>query len=185
MMKSIDQILVEGLKSGDRGAQRELYDRYSAQLMAIAMRYMGDRAAAEDLLHDAFIKIFGSITKFSYRGEGSLRAWMSRIVVNASLEQLRAKGRRRVVTLDDGLVSAELEEELPPLGGVPQQVLLQFIAELPAGYREVFNLYCIEEYSHREIAQRLNINEKSSSSQLLRARRILAKKVKSYIESHE
>ncbi|MFI3323160.1 MAG: RNA polymerase sigma factor [Rikenellaceae bacterium] len=184
-MKSRDEILVDGLRSGDRGAQCELYERYSASLMAISLRYMGERAAAEDLLHDTFIKIFGSIGSFRYRGEGSLRAWMSRIVVNAALGQLRSRGRQQMIPLDEHRELREQEEIPPDVARVPREVLLRFIAELPDGYRQVFNLYCIEGYSHRQIAQSLDINEKSSSSQLLRARRLLIKKVKSYTKLHE
>ncbi len=184
-MKSIDDILVKKLKGGDTFAQRELYDLYAPSLLPIAVRYMGSRDAAEDILHDAFIKIFGGVKKFNYRGEGSLRAWMSRIVVNCSLEALRQRKALRVVSLDQDRVSLDVEDEPPEVGRIPQEVLLSLIAELPEGYRTVFNLYCIEEYSHREIAQMMGINEKSSSSQLLRAKRLLMTKIKSYIELHE
>ncbi len=185
-MKSRDELLVQQLLKGDRRAQRELYDRYSSSLLAIAVRYLGDRVAAEDLLHDAFIKIFGSIGRFKYRGEGSLRAWTSRIVVNMSLEQLRHNSRHLAISLDSlPLGQQEAEAEYPEVGAVPYEVLLGFVAELPDGYRTVFNLFCVEGYSHREIARELGINEKSSSSQLLRAKRLLASKIKSYIELHE
>ncbi|MFR9504251.1 MAG: RNA polymerase sigma factor [Rikenellaceae bacterium] len=184
-MKCIDDTLVRDIVRGDREAQRELYDRYSAQLMAIAMRYLGDRAVAEDTLHDSFIKIFESIKSFKSRGEGSLRAWMSRIVVNTSLEYLRHQNHHKVISLDEALTH-DMKEEEPygDVGRVPQEVLLRFISELPDGYRTVFNLFCVEEYSHREIAAALGINEKSSSSQLLRAKRLLATKVRDYIKSH-
>ncbi len=183
-MKSIDEILVEKLKGGDRGAQQELYNLYAATLMAIAMRYLGERSTAEDMLHDAFIKIFHSIGRFKYRGEGSLKAWMCRIMVNISLEYLR-QNRNKTLSLDSmsGNQEPQAEAEIEA-SRVPQKILLQFVAELPPGYRTVFNLFCIEGYSHREIARELNINEKSSSSQLLRAKRILADKIKSYIELH-
>ncbi len=184
MMKSRDEIFIEKLKGGDRGAQRELYDLHAATLMAIAMRYLGERGVAEDILHDSFIKIFGSIKGFSYRGEGSLRAWMSRIVVNGSLEYLR-HNRRLSSPLELNEIADYSDPNEVEVSRVPREVLLGFIAELPEGYRTVFNLFCIEEYSHREIAKQLGINEKSSSSQLLRAKRLLATRIKSYIESHE
>ncbi|MFI3279288.1 MAG: sigma-70 family RNA polymerase sigma factor [Rikenellaceae bacterium] len=183
-MKSIDEILVEKLKGGDRGAQQELYNLYAATLMAIAMRYLGERSTAEDMLHDAFIKIFHSIGTFKYRGSGSLKAWMCRIMVNISLEQLR-RNRNKTLSLDSMGGNIEIEAEpIIEASRVPQERLLEFVAELPPGYRTVFNLFCIEGYSHREIARELNINEKSSSSQLLRAKRILADKIKNYIELH-
>lgn len=184
-MKGVDESITESLKSGDRGAQRELYDRYAATLLAIAMRYIGERSAAEDTLHDAFIKILRSIGTFNYRGEGSLKAWMSRIVVNTSLEYLR-RNRNHTISLDLVGEAADVAQDAPPdLERVSREELLGFIAELPEGYRTVFNLFCIEGYSHRQIAQELGIGEKSSSSQLLRAKRLLATKIKSYIESHE
>ncbi len=182
-MKSIDEKLVERLIRGDREAEYELYNRFSGCLMAISMRYMGEKSSAEDALHDTFIKIFKSIKSFKYRGEGSLKAWMCRIAVNTALEELRRLSRERAVPLEQA--DKEIESEPPPLDRVPREVLLRFISELPEGYRTVFNLFCIEEYSHREIAHELGINEKSSSSQLLRAKRLLATKIKSYIESHE
>ncbi|MFI3332269.1 MAG: sigma-70 family RNA polymerase sigma factor [Rikenellaceae bacterium] len=185
-MKSVDEILTEELQVGDRGAQRELYDRYSPTLMAIAMRYVGERSVAEDILHDSFVKIYGSIKRFSYRGDGSLKAWMSRIVVNSSLEYLR-RNRQRTISIDTTPIGDTLpmDDLSSRVERVPYDVLLAFVAELPDGYRTVFNLFCIEEYSHREIAKELGINEKSSSSQLLRAKRLLAAKIKSYIELHE
>ncbi len=186
-MKSAEELMIEALKKGDRAAQGELYQRYSALLLAIAVRYLGNLSEAEDLLHDSFIKIFSSIGGFKYRGAGSLKAWLSRIVVNDSLGRLRS--RAHAIALEhDSLerVAASVEnEDDPHFELVPQQRLLEFIAELPDGYRAVFNLFCIEGYSHREIAQSLGINEKSSSSQLLRAKRLLATKVKSYIDSNE
>ncbi len=178
--------MTEELQRGDRRAQRELYDQYSATLLAVAIRYVGERSVAEDILHDSFVKILGSIGRFSYRGEGSLKAWMRRIVVNSALEYLR-RNRRQIVSIDTTPIGETLtsnDDMSSKVSAVPYDVLLEFIAELPDGYRTVFNLFCIEEYSHREIAKELGINEKSSSSQLLRAKRLLATKIKSYIEVH-
>ena len=87
-MQMDERILAEGCREGDGAARRELYDRFAGRLMAVCMRYAGDRATAEDLLHDAFLKIYGAFGKFSYRGPGSLRAWMERVTVNVALEWL-------------------------------------------------------------------------------------------------
>ena len=166
-----EQILAEGCRKGDDTARRELYDRYAGRLLAICMRYSGDRATAEDLLHDAFLKIYGAFDRFAYRGPGSLRAWIERITVN--------------VALDEGKAAAEVAEpDALEMARVPREVLMRFVSELPEGYRTVFNLYCIEEYSHREIARMLGINEKSSSSQLFRARTMLARKLRDYLDTH-
>lgn len=181
-----EQILAEGCSKGDSAARRELYDRYAGRLMSICMRYAGDRAAAEDLLHDAFLKIFGAFGKFSYRGQGSLRAWIERVTVNMALEWLRSRKRHTMMSLDEGRPlpgDAEVQEpEAEAVAAIPQQVLMRLVGELPDGYRTVFNLFCIEGYSHRDIAGMLGINEKSSSSQLFRAKAILARKVRAYLD---
>ena len=135
---------------------------YYGRLLAICMRYSGDRATAEDLLHDAFLKIYGAFDRFTYRGPGSLRAWIERITVNVALEWIRSRNRLGSVALDEGKAAAEVAEpDASEMARVPREVLMRFVSELPEGYRTVFNLYCIEEYSHREIARMLGINEKS------------------------
>lgn len=184
-MQSVEQRLVELIKRGDRASQRELYDRYGGRLLAISMRYIGSREQAEDNLHDSFIKILRSIGGFSYRGEGSLRAWMERITINTALEWLRS--HKRLQQLSQSPVTDDLVEIPEPVDveAIPPEVLMGFVGELADGYRTVFNLFCIEGYSHREIAERLGINEKSSSSQLLRARRQLAARIKEYISRDE
>ena len=92
-MQMEERILAEGCRMGDNTARRELYDRYAGRLLAICMRYVGERATAEDLLHDAFLKIYGAFDRFSYRGPGSLRAWIERITVNVALEWLRNRNQ--------------------------------------------------------------------------------------------
>ena len=140
-----------------------------------------DRDTAQDLLHDGFLKIFDSFDKFTWRGEGSLRAWMERVMVNTALQYLR---KNDVINQSAPLEELPEEYEEPDASDVeaiPQKVLMQFIEELPAGYRTVFNLYTFEDKSHKEIAQELGINEKSSASQLFRAKSVLAKRVKEWI----
>lgn len=169
----------------DNVARKEFYERYAGQMMAICYRYVGDRELAQDLLHDGFLKAFGSFDKFTYRGEGSLKAWLSRIMVNTSLEFLRKNDTlHQTLTLEEipDMISDEKPEELER---IPQRVLMDLIGELPAGYRTVFNLYVFEEKSHKEIAGILGINEKSSASQLFRAKALLAKKVTEYMSVHK
>lgn len=185
-MKSKEEILIAKVIEGDRAAQRRLYDTYSGGLLSLAMRYLGRRDVAEDILHDAFIKIFASINRFNYRGEGSLRAWCERITINTALEWLRVNKRIDTVALIDDYSehNPTVEPSYHDTERIPPEKLAELIGELPEGYRTIFNLYCIEEYSHREIAQKLKINEKSSSSQLLRAKRALASKINKYIEKY-
>lgn len=183
-MQMEEQILADGCRKGDDTARRELYDRFAGRLMSICLRYAGDRAQAEDLLHDAFLKIYGAFDKFSYRGVGSLRAWIERVTVNVALEWLRSRNRLGTVALDESRPLPDDEPAANDVAAVPQEVLMRMVGELPDGYRAVFNLYCIEGFSHRDIAQMLGINEKSSSSQLFRARAILARNVRDYLKTH-
>lgn len=184
-MEFDERKLADGCREGDAVARRELYDRYAARLFAVCLRYAGDRPTAEDLLHDAFLKLFGAFDRFAYRGPGSLRAWMERVTVNVALEWLRSRNRLGCVPLDEGRALPETAEPEPSeVARIPREVLLRLVSELPEGYRAVFNLYCIEGYSHRDIARMLGINEKSSSSQLFRARALLARKVRAYLESN-
>ncbi len=179
-MNRKENILVEAVKSQDRAAQRELYELYCGRLYAAVLRYVGRRDVAEDILQDSFVKIFRSIDTFTFRGEGSLRAWMQRIAVNVALEWLRSQKKMEVIACgDDQLIASAsvVEPTVEQVESISESVILEMIAQLPDGYRTVFNLFEIEGYSHKEIAEELGINEKSSSSQLLRAKRILAKKI--------
>lgn len=176
-METEKQLLFR-IKEGERGAQRRLYERFAGYLMAVCLRYLANRETAEDVLQDCFVKILTAVNHFEYRGEGSLKAWMTRVVVNESLSYLKRNER---FTLSDEIPD-EVEEEAPDIGFVPLELMQRLIEELPTGYRAVFNLYVFEQLSHKEIAEELGIKEKSSSSQFLRARMILAKKIKDYIK---
>lgn len=172
--------LVKQCGKGNNLARKQLYEQYAGQLLAICIRYTSDREVAQDILHDAFLKIFHSIDSFVCRGEGALKAWMVRIVMNESLNYLRQQSAflSREMPVDD---IPEMEDPTDEqLDEIPSSVLLKFIEELPPGYRTVFNLYVLEEKSHKEIAQLLGISEHSSSSQLSRAKALLVKKINHY-----
>ncbi len=173
--KNIDEArLVELVQRRDSAAMRELYDRHIRYLTAVGGRYVDDDTL-RDVLQESFVKIFSSISSFEYRGEGSLRAWMTRIVVNVALSHLRG------AISSSSIDSIELPaEEEPDVGHVPIEVIHRMIRSLPTGYRTVFNLYVFEQRSHREIAALLGIGENSSASQLHRAKAILAKQINEY-----
>ena len=173
--------LSEQCRQGNNRARKELYEQYAGRMLGICLRYAGDRDTAQDLLHDSFIKIFDSFDKFTWRGEGSLRAWMERVVVNTALQYLRKNDVINQATSLEELPEEYEEPDASDVEAIPQKVLMQFIEELPTGYRTVFNLYTFEDKSHKEIAQVLGINEKSSASQLFRAKTVLAKRVKEWI----
>ena len=172
-------------KKGDNRARKELYESYSRRMFSICMRYVGDRDTAQDLLHDGFIKIFGSFDKFTWRGEGSLRAWMERVMVNTVLQFLRKNDVMNQMVEIENLPDSYEEPEESVIDAIPNQVLMQFINELSVGYRTVFNLYVFEEKSHKEIAELLGINEKSSASQFFRAKSVLAKRVKEWLINND
>ncbi len=169
--------LLKRIRSGEASGMRLLYDRYIGYLTAVCSRYVVDSAAVKDILQDAFVKVFSKLDGFEYRGEGSLKAWMSRIVVNDSLKSLRGAGRLKYV---DELPDTEGEGEIEGMPDVPVRELAEMIKSLPDGYRTVFNLFVFEKKSHREIAGLLGIKEDSSASQFFRARAMLAKKIKDY-----
>ena len=174
--------LVSGCQTGDNICRYHLYKNYAQQMMGICYRYTGDVQASEDLLHDGFIKIFESIRFFQYKGDGSLKAWISKIFTNLSLEYLRKSNLKKSLPLEEWEETPLVSEK--EFETVPTEILMRFIAELPEGYRTVFNLNTFENMSHKEIAKILHINESSSRSQLARAKAILANKVKVYISQN-
>lgn len=171
--------LLNALHKQSRGAGRRLYDRYADYVMAICVRYLSDRDAAGDALQDTFVSILTAVERFDYRGEGSLKAWIGRIAANEALQHLR---RQQPLLFTDELPETTDEPPEPDVGRVPLERLLQMICELPPGYRAVFNLYVMEQQSHREIARQLHISESTSASQLLRAKRLLARQIEEYIK---
>jgi RNA polymerase sigma factor, sigma-70 family len=174
--------LVSGCQKGDNACRHHLYNNYAQQMMGVCYRYTGDMQTSEDLLHDGFIKIFESIQSFQYRGEGSLKAWISKIFTNLSLEHIRKSYLKEPLPLEEWEETPSVSEKDFEI--IPTEILMHFVAELPEGYRTVFNLNTFEEMSHKEIAKVLHINESSSRSQLARARAILADKVKIYIRQN-
>ena len=153
-------------------------------MFSVCLRYITDREVAQDLLHDGFLKIFDSFDKFTWRGEGSLRAWMERVMVNTVLQYLRKNDVMNQATALENVPQVYEEPDASSIDVIPQKVLMRFINELPTGYRTVFNLYVFEEKSHKEIAQLLGINEKSSASQLVRAKAALATKIREWMRNN-
>ncbi|MBR3717800.1 MAG: RNA polymerase sigma factor, partial [Bacteroidaceae bacterium] len=147
-------------------------------LTAVCARYITQEEELKDVLQDSFIRIFSAIDMFEYRGEGSLRAWSRRVVVNEALNALRQSKQLSPISYTEQL--PDIQEEEPETDDVPPDVIQRFIRELPVGYRTVFNLYVFEDKSHQEIAQMLHIKESSSASQLSRAKSILAKRINEY-----
>lgn len=153
-----------------------LYACYADYLTGVCARYVTADDDLKDVLQESFIKIFMGMGSFSYRGEGSLKAWMSRIVVNESLLFLRKKRLRAPEKLLAD--PPDIPEEDPDTDGMDSTDLARLIRRLPKGYREVFNLFAIEGLSHKEIARKLGIKPDSSASQFHRAKCLLARMIK-------
>ncbi|MEM6272753.1 MAG: RNA polymerase sigma factor [Bacteroidota bacterium] len=165
-VKSEEQKLAESCAKGRSASQEELYNRYRRKMFGVCLRYTGDRDTAEDVLQDGFIKVFKSIG--SYSGKGSLEGWVRRIMVNTALEYHRKRARMHPVVDIDQAYNLDSGHDL--VSEMSRAEILELIQDLPDGYRTIFNLYAIEGYSHREIAEQLDISEGTSKSQLARAR---------------
>ena len=180
-----EQELALGCVRMDRDAQAELYTRYSSRLYAICLRYIEDREEARDLMHDCMIKAMDNFKSFRYVSEGSVYAWLSRITVNMAINRLKESSRFRQIPFEQ-VSGDELENALEPdaesVRKIPDGVLDKLIAELPPVRRTVFNMYCIDGYSHHDIARALGITERTSTSVLAKARASLKKALINYID---
>jgi len=166
-----EEDVIRGCMNGDGSAQQALYDQYSSKMYGICYRYVRDAMQAEDILVTAFTKIFQRINQF--KGDGSFEGWIRRIVVNEALTFLR---RNKSMYVEADLELADREPDYDQLGDhLVAEDLLNMINQLPSGYRVVFNMYAIDGYSHKEIADQLGISENTSKSQLSRARTYLQK----------
>lgn len=174
--------MAEGCRRHDNEARRALYEHFAGMLLSLLCRYLTDRAEAEDLLHDGFIKVFTVIDRFTYRGEGSLKGWLCRLFTNEAINRLRARPEAADEDVD-ALPDDIADEDPDPRGRLSTDDIMALIAELPQGYRVVLNLFLVEGWSHRDIAERLGIKESTSASQYLRARALLRKKITERLET--
>lgn len=165
MIDATQKRLLSGCRRGDSAAQRTLFEQYSVPLFAVCLRYARDRPEAQDLLQEAFLVIYRDIGQ--YNGSGALGAWLQRVTVRCALQHLRRKNPLRF---------AEDYHELPPDtwnvnpdAELNSEAILLMVQDLPAGYRTVFNLHCVEAWSYPEIAAELGISESSVRSQYARA----------------
>lgn len=179
MEETKEQILVNRLLKKEEAAWKELFEVHSGSLSYVCSRYIIDKEDLHDVLQNSFIQMFRSINSFEYRGNGSLKAWITKIVVNESLKHI--KQNRDLKTISDNVeIPDEAENEEPDFEEISQQTIMKMIRSLPEGYRTVFNLYVFEKKSHKEIAEILEISENTSASQFHRAKAKLAQKIKEY-----
>lgn len=162
--------LIAGCINNEHAAQKAIYQIFAAKMFAICLRYGKTKMVAEELLQTGFVKVFKSIVHF--RNEGSLEGWIRRVIVNTAIEYYRQSVR--IMPTEALTESFDLAaQEHTGLDQLALEDLLALIAGLPDGYRMVFNMYAIEGYSHKEIAEKLGITEGGSKSQLSRARQFL------------
>ncbi|OQX72534.1 MAG: hypothetical protein B6D64_15025 [Bacteroidetes bacterium 4484_276] len=178
-MSEADSKIIEGCIKGKRHAQNKLYGKYAPLMLGVCLRYAKDKAEAEDILQEGFIKIFMNIK--SFRSEGSFEGWMKRIIINTAITHIKQNLKYQYHTDID-----EIEEThiVPEESGdddsvvkIPRSQLMSIIQSLPEGYKMVFNLYVFEQLTHKEIAEILGVSVNTSKSQLSKARKLLSTKI--------
>jgi RNA polymerase sigma factor (sigma-70 family) len=168
--------VIEGCIRNKRKAQIRLYDQYAPSLLAVCLRYVADKSEAEDILQEAFFKILKNIRE--YKGKGHFENWMRKIVVNTAITYFHREKKHYYHEDIEDIKDAELQFDLSPDKEFEVMELQQLFTRMPDGYRVIFNLYAIEGYKHKEIAEKLGIEESTSKSQYLRAKNWLIKEMK-------
>ena len=166
--KVTEKELIERCKKEDRTAQRILFDTYSPKMFGVCKRYMRNREDAEDILIEGMYKVLAKIKMF--KGQGSFEGWMRRIIVNEALMALR---KRHNFNISIEVSNVDIKTTLTAQDYLEEQDILSLLSKLPTGYRTVFNLYVVEGYKHREIAEILGISINTSKSQLILAKKRL------------
>lgn len=170
--------LIKACSNGDNKAFRKIYDQHSGTMYSICLRYMTNQDEAKDALQEGFIKVHKNMSKFKFTG--SFEGWMKRIFVNTSIEQIRKRKTHLDVT---ELNSNEMKlTDKIETGSMDAEKMMLLIQKLPEGYRTVFNMFVVDGYSHKEIAEHLGINENTSKSQLFKARKQLQVWLKGWFE---
>ena len=171
----MEEHLVKLLKKQHNRTQKQVYEMYAERMYINCLRYINNEQDAESIVNHAFYKVFANIDSFEYKGGVSFEAWIRRIVINETLMFIRQN--RRIQYIDD-VTNIDSQINTNPSRKMEVEDYLILIQSLPLGFRTVFNLYAIEGYSHQEIAEKLNISESTSRSQLTRAREVLKEKVR-------
>ncbi|TVR78378.1 MAG: sigma-70 family RNA polymerase sigma factor [Saprospirales bacterium] len=180
----LDRELIEEILSGKDHTFKVLYDRYKHSLFVLCLRYTKDRSTAEDYLQETFVKIYSKLKQYDPE-KGLFEFWARRIAINVCLEDIR---KNSLYTVSLSVVEHEEADQVDVLSHLSTKEMLELIQNMPVGYKTVFNLYVIDGFSHKEIAERLEIAIGTSKSQLLKARKYLqgmiAKKNDVYNASH-
>jgi RNA polymerase sigma-70 factor (ECF subfamily) len=172
-MKIDDEQLVKKCLEKDPLAQKQLFDSFSRKMMGVCLRYSQSQEEAQDVLQMGFIKVFEKLHMYS--SEGSLEGWIRKVIVNTALDNIR-KNKKFNDNIELDKVDFQLDNKSETgLEALSAKDLLKIIQEMPPGFRTVFNLYAIEGYSHKEIAEQLGVTVSTSKSQYSRARVYLQK----------
>lgn len=171
-----EQHIISLFSKGDALAMDKLYDEYADYLAKVCSRYIQNQDDLHDVLQEAFIRIFTKIHTFEYRGRGSLKAWLTRVVINESLHFLRDNNSN--IFVDNDVDLPDITDDEPDIDSLSITQITDTILKLPPGYRAVFNLFVVEGKSHKEIAKLLNIKPDTSASQFHKARNMLARMLK-------
>lgn len=172
--------LILGCKKRNPHAQRALYEQYKTPLFRVCLRYAKDRGEAQDMLQDGFIKIYTDLPK--YRGDGAFGGWLRRVMVNACLQYLR-KWKNLFPSADINQYAELHTTNENIIASMGAKELTQLIQKLPIGYRIVFNMYVVEGYSHKEIAEQLEVSVSTSKTQLFKAKAALRQMLEKLLES--
>jgi RNA polymerase sigma factor (sigma-70 family) len=168
--------MLKFFRQKSKGAnERDIYNLYADKMLFVCYRYLNNLMDAEEVLHNGFIKVFDNIGKFEERHEKGFEYWVKKIMVNESLMFLRKRINFKLISIDDvnekEFFTSSINDEMEP------ETFFNVLNELPVGYKTIFNLFAIEEYSHKEIAKMLGITESTSRSQLTKARKLLQHKI--------
>jgi RNA polymerase sigma-70 factor (ECF subfamily) len=162
---------------GDRTSCKQLFELYSRKMMGVCYRFARDRSEAEDILQEGFVRIFNKLHLYS--GEGSFEAWIRRVIINTALKYRQKNIAKYNFSELDNLNIYDPSPNI--IDEISKNEILELVQNLPDGYKTVFNLYVIEGYSHKEIAETLNIGESTSRSQLVKARGLLKEQLQKLI----
>jgi RNA polymerase sigma-70 factor (ECF subfamily) len=168
--------IIDGCLRNDRKMQKELYDRYASKLYALCLRYAHDRAEADDILQEGFVKVFFKIHQFSQ--QHSFEGWLRRVMINTAITHYHRNVKHYYQKDIDEIQESEIQEIHEVLEDeYSTEELLSVVQGLPVGYRTIFNLYAVEGYKHKEIAEMLNIAEATSKSQFHRAKKMIQERL--------
>jgi RNA polymerase sigma factor (sigma-70 family) len=172
------KLIIEGCLRNERRAQEELFRHFYGKMLVVCMRYMNDRDSAQEVLQEGFIKVFEKLGAFDYKG--SFEGWIRRIIANTAIDSIRKSKKDPYLTDNDNDFKLGAEDEIEmreemEITDIKAEIAMEAIQKLSPAYRAVFNLYVLEEYSHKEIAEILGISEGTSKSNLAKAKMNLQK----------